>query len=314
MKRMNAGLVNWMFLAIFVFYMAVTFGLNYYVLHGGRIGIYPLYLISELIFVVPALLFAARGKGSLRALLPIRKIRISTALMTVLFTFLCMPLTSVLNGFTMFFVENAVAESSGQIVAMPFAAMFFFIAVYAPVCEETVFRGITYESLKNGLNPFQAMCVSAVFFGLAHMNFNQAAYALVLGVILVLLREAAGSLLAPMLFHLVFNGYNVVLMYLGNLLESVGGENTADTIEAITGFTYREYLLQYVSITAVAALFTTALAGCVLAWIAGNEGMKAHMQKIWRERKQNRGKIFRIPFILALVLYVGTMLADVLLL
>lgn len=311
MKRMNAGQVNWMFLAIFACYMAVTFGLNYYGQHGGRIGIYPVYLISELIFVVPAFLFAMRGKGSLRALLPIRKIRVSTALMTVLFTFLCMPLTTVINGFTMFFVENTVAQSSGQVTAMSFLTMFFLIAVYAPVCEETVFRGITYESLKNGLNPFQAMCLSAVFFGLAHMNFNQAAYALVLGVILVLLREATGSLLAPMLFHLVFNGYNVVLMYLADIMERAGGEETAETLQMLSGTQYRDYLLQYVSIIAVVALITTALAGCVLAWIAGNEGKKERIRTIWRERKLNRGKVLRLPFLLVLVLYVGMMFADV---
>jgi len=176
------------------------------------------------------------------------------------------------------------------------------------VCEEIIFRGVTYEASKKGLNPFQAMCVSAVFFGLAHMNLNQAAYAFVLGLILVLLKKATGSLWTTILFHVVFNGYNVGLLYLQPYLTKA----TAETEEVVTAAEYRDVLLMGTSVYMVIALVTTALAGCVLAWIAGNEGRKEELKDLWRKRKEGKGKILRIPFLLAVSLYLGMMVADAL--
>ncbi len=305
---MNSQKVNWMYIAMFVSYIAISYGLSWYVNHYGLKSVYPLYLINEVVYLLPMVLFVVCSGSKFGELLCFRRMKVSTALMTVLFTFLCMPLTTVLNLFTQFFVENTVEASSDVILQMPFAATFLLMAVYAPVCEEIIFRGVAYEASKRGLNVFQAMCVSAVFFGLAHMNFNQAAYAITLGIILVLLKEATGSLWATILFHLVFNGYNVVLMYLQPKLEAA----TSEATQVLEGTEYREILLQSISIYMVIALITTALAGCVLAWIAGNEERKEQLCNIWRKRKENRGKLLRIPFILALSLYLGMMLADAL--
>lgn len=303
---MNSRKVNWMYIAMFVSYIVISYGLSWYVKNYGPTSVYPLYLINEIVYLLPMVLFVVLSGSKFRELLHFRGIKWSTVWMTILFTFLCMPLTTVLNLFTQFFVENTVEASSDVIMQMPFAATFLLMAVYAPVCEEIIFRGVTYEASKKGLNAFQAMCVSALFFGLAHMNFNQAAYALVLGIILVLLKKATGSLWATILFHVVFNGYNVALMYLQPYLTRA----QTDTVTEMTAVEYRDFLLLGMSVYMVIALVTTALAGCVLAWIAGNEGRKENLKNIWRKRKEERGKIFRIPFILALSLYLGMMVVD----
>lgn len=307
MKGMNSKKVNWMYIVMFVTFLAVSYGLSWYVTHVGPVSVYPLYLINELVFLIPVILFVLCSGSRFRELLNFRKIKLSTAFMTILFAFLCMPIASVCNLFSMFFVENTVGASSGVVMQMPFAVAFLLIAVYAPVCEEIIFRGVTYESLKNGQNVFQAMLVSAVLFGLAHMNFNQAAYAIVLGVILVLLKEATGSLWATILFHVVFNGYNVVLMY---AQEGIGESASSQLTETMTQIEYRDFLLQGISVYMVIAMVTTALAGCVLAWIAGNENRKEQLKDIWCKRKENKGKVFRIPFFIVLILYIGMMLLD----
>ncbi len=304
---MNSRKVNWMYIAMFVSYIALSVGLSWYGRNYGFKSVYPLYLLNEMVYLVPMILFVVLSGSRFKELLHFGRVKLSTVFMTVLFTFLCMPLTTVLNLFTQFFVENTVEASSDVIMQMPFAATFLLMAVYAPVCEEIIFRGVTYEASKKGLNPFQAMCVSAVFFGLAHMNFNQAAYALVLGIILVLLKKATGSLWATILFHVVFNGYNVVLMYLQPYL----AQADTDAVTEMTAVEYRDFLLLGTSVYMVIALVTTALAGCVLVWIAGNEGRKEKLRDIWRKRKEGKGKVFRIPFILALSLYLGMMVADV---
>lgn len=309
---MNAKKVNWMYVVSFAVYLIVNFAILWYAMHIGLHSVYPLYLINELIYLVPAFLFVICSGTHLGELLEFPKIKVSTALMTVLFAFLCMPLASVCNLFSMFFVDNTVAANSETIMRMPFAAAFFLIAVYAPVCEEIIFRGITFGSLKKGMNTFQAVLISALFFALAHMNFNQAAYAIVLGVILVLLKEATGSLRATILFHVVFNGYSVVLLYAQKYAQTFSGpETAADLVQTMTKTQYRDYMLGGISVYMVIAAVTTALAACVLFWIAGNEGRRDRLTGIWKNRKSARGRVVCIPFLLVLVLYIGMMIYDV---
>lgn len=311
---MNAKKTNWLFVAVFFMYHAVSQGLIYYITHIGMIGLIPLNMVSELIFIIPTVVFVLATRTKWRDMLKLNKIRISTILIVILFTFLCMPLVTVVNLATQFFVENAVEASSTMFMMMPFGVTFFIIAIYAPVCEEVVFRGVAYESLKKDMSVFKAMCISAVFFGLAHMNFNQAAYALLLGIILVMVREAAGSLWATILVHVVFNGWNVVLMYAGEWIEeafpNLAGESAA---VMQTTAERNEMLAQMLGVYIPIAAVTTVLAACVLVWMAGREGRKEELRNIWRGRKEGKknGLAWLIPFIAVLALYLGYMLYTV---
>lgn len=312
---MNAKKVNWMYVAIFFMYHAISYGLLYYITHIHMIGLIPLNMMSELIFIIPSVIFVFATRTKWRDMLKLKPIRLSTAAIVILFTFLCMPLVTVVNLATQFFVENAVEASSTMFMLMPFGVTFFIVAIYAPVCEEIVFRGVTYESLKRDMSVFRAMIISAVLFGLAHMNFNQAAYALLLGLILVLVREATGSLWATILMHVVFNGWNVVLMYASEWLEEAFPELVGESSAVIQTTAQRNELLsQMIGVYLVIAAVTTALAGCVLVWMAGREGRKENLRSILRCRKggKKNGLSWLLPFLLVLALFLGYMLYDVL--
>ena len=94
---MNAKKVNWMFVAIFFMYHAVSYGLIYYITHIHMIGLIPLNMASELIFVIPGVIFVFATRTKWRDMLRLKPIRISTVLIVILFTFLCMPLITVVN-------------------------------------------------------------------------------------------------------------------------------------------------------------------------------------------------------------------------
>ena len=89
----------------------------------------------------------------------------------------------------------------------------------APVNEEILFRGISYNFLKKaGLKFWLVNIIQALLFGVTHMsiingltygieymNVVQGTYAFVLGLFLGYLRERTGKLWAPILGHIVFN-------------------------------------------------------------------------------------------------------------
>ena len=86
--------------------------------------------------------------------------------------------------------------------------------VLAPLCEEVVFRGYIYPTLKKFSGPWIAAIVSALFFSAAHGSLATLAPLFIFGSALVFLYEWTGSIWAPISAHLLFNGATVVIQLL----------------------------------------------------------------------------------------------------
>lgn len=298
---MNSRKVNRLFLVMTLVHLAAVLGLSA-AYPWIKLGITANFVISELIIAAPAALFWITAGEERKELLSFHKIKFTSALMIVLFTYLMMPLTTVINAVSMLFVDNAVAGISTDIVGMPFWVMFLMMAVYAPVVEELVFRGVVYRGYQKSGTTMQAILLSAVLFGLIHMNFNQAPYAFMLGIVLALLVEAAGSIWASILFHIVFNGHSVCLLFLTKDLFS---ETMLEETSAQAGSEQWVFALCFYMAAAAAA---TAAAMCVLIWIANNEGRLEHMRAIRREGRNTKGKMLTGAFVAGVILCLAYMI------
>ena len=227
------------------------------------------------------------------------KVKISTLLMIMLCTFLIMPLVTVLNALTMFFTDNAVAALEGDIVSTSFLVMLFMIGIFGPFCEEFVFRGIIFRGYKKSGSVFWAVFWSALLFGLMHLNFNQAAYAIALGIMFALLVEATGSLWSSMIAHMVFNSWQVCIMYLAEFIPTELVEPEMELTQDLLIMAIGPYLL----IAAVA----TPLAVCVLIWLSKNEKREAWFCSICARRKEKKEAMVSIPLVIAIVLCLAVM-------
>ncbi|MBE6233404.1 MAG: CPBP family intramembrane metalloprotease [Bacteroidales bacterium] len=85
------------------------------------------------------------------------------------------------------------------------------VSVLAPFFEEWLCRGIILRGLLKKVSPAWAICISALFFGLIHMNLWQAIPAFIIGVILGYVYYKTGSLKLTMLMHSVNNTLSVVV-------------------------------------------------------------------------------------------------------
>lgn len=342
---MTSKRANWLFLTIIL----VHFGVVGFLIFGGELfpdSIVLDFLLSQSILMVPTLIFLLiferRGQRPVTQMpvpgmvnvprpfvAPFHRVKISTLLMIALCTFLIMPLVTVLNTLTMFFTDNAVAALEGDIISTPFPVMLFMIGIFGPFCEEFVFRGVIYGSYRRSgdyadnscyrkyyKNGIPAILLSAFLFGLMHMNFNQALYAFAIGIFLSLLVEAAGSLWASVFCHMFFNSCQVVLMYVsGSILESVYGQAVNEAAEQLS----TQDLLAALSVYLIIASIMTPIAGCVIVWIAKNEGRQKAFQELfrWRGRQQDDRRILQqpprtdyllsVPLIIAVVLCLGYM-------
>ena len=305
---MNSKRTNWLFLTIILVHFAVV---AFLILMGDRIpfGIIANLVVSEGILMVPALFFMLLSGNKWNRILLFHKIKLSSALMSVLFTLLIMPLVTVLNAISMFFTENAVAAMQEEILGVTFPVMLFMIGIFGPFCEEFVFRGMVYGGYVKSGSRFWAILLSALLFGLMHMNFNQAIYAFAIGILFALLMEATDSLWAPMLCHMIFNSEQVCLMYLSTKLLGFISEPKLESMQVT-----QESLIVALSGYLVIAAVTTPIAFCVLAWIAKNEGREEALKQIWVRRKEKKEYMVTVPLIIAIVLCLGYMSLEFILL
>lgn len=305
---MNSKKVNRIFLSVIIVHILVVILLSV-IISVYTLEIVPNLIISQSIILVPAVIGVLLTGENIIKLAGFHKIKISSVLMIILFTFLVMPLVSLVNAISMLFVDNTVAAMSGEVLEVPFVVMLLIIGVLGPFSEELVFRGIVYQGYKRSGTVLQAMILSALLFALMHMNFNQAAYAFIIGIIVVLLVEATGSLWSSVLVHVVFNSQQVGLMYLYDMIvPSTGG---LDEVQAQMD---TDMLLAGISGFIIIAAITTTLAGCVLVWIAKNEKREENLRAVWTTRKDKKeNKMITVPLLIAIVLALSYMVLDVIL-
>ena len=92
------------------------------------------------------------------------------------------------------------------------------VAVIGPVFEEILFRGAITRYLLEKFTPRKAILISALIFGLSHINPAQMIPAFLIGIILAWLYYSTKSMVPGMIIHILNNGC-VVLM--GNLYPGV---------------------------------------------------------------------------------------------
>lgn len=115
-------------------------------------------------------------------------------------------------------VELQSAVKVMEIAVSPWRRALFTFAsiVLAPVAEEMLFRGVLYTTIKQEGYPRMALVVSSILFSAIHLNLLAFVPFVLLAIVLTLLYERTGCLLAPILAHAGFNAVNIVYYALRN--------------------------------------------------------------------------------------------------
>ena len=258
--------------------------------YGDKIDTVGSMVLSELMIIVPCLLvfaFAHEGPVEVFAL---KGIKPGTIPFIIIATVLLFPLTSCLNMSTLFFTENRAGEIFVQLSDVPSWMFVAFAAVAGPIFEELAFRGIIYRGLRKDGSALQAILISALLFGLFHMNLNQMVYATALGILFALLRETTGSVLASMIAHMTVNSEGVLSLVLSGM--------EAEEVEEAEQLLTTDLLSQALALMLVIALFGTALALGMVIYIAKREGKLDRLEGVLINAKNEHGCVMNVPMII----------------
>ena len=105
---------------------------------------------------------------------------------------------------------------------------YIVIGILAPIAEEMVFRGAILRSLLRAFSPqmhWLAIILSALLFGVAHLNLPQGCHAFVIGLLLGWLYYRTNSIVPCVVFHWVNNTVAYVMF---NLLPQAGDGKLID--------------------------------------------------------------------------------------
>ena len=104
-------------------------------------------------------------------------------------------------------------------------AVAVIISAYPVIAILNSFSMLFVKNQVAAVMPYM-MKLSALIFGLLHLNFNQMPYAVYLGIVFALMVEATGSIYTSMLMHFLLNGFNVTINFIADrMMTSYGNVN-----------------------------------------------------------------------------------------
>lgn len=168
--------------------------------------------LGQAIILLPFAIYCVIKRQNPLKLIRFKKIKIRTALLSVLIAVCSYPVVVFLNFVSMLFVENAMTDVMSEVLSKGLLTGLLFVAVIPAIVEETIFRGVVYNTYSKR-KPIVGIFLSALLFGLMHGNFNQMPYAFFLGIVMALLMEACDSIIAPMIVHFTMNASSTLISW-----------------------------------------------------------------------------------------------------
>ncbi len=130
---------------------------------------------------------------------------LTVSLATIAAAFVCEPLSAALPDMPAYLEEALESMTNG-----PLWASLLSVSIFAPLFEEWLCRGLVLRGLLSKMNPTGAICVSAAFFAVLHLNPWQAIPAFILGLLFGYVYYRTGSLKLTMLMHCINNTFATI--------------------------------------------------------------------------------------------------------
>ena len=286
--------VNWSFFAFLGFELAlmiflVFWGRKYINLDDIMIST----VLAESTILIPPLiiLLCNRYEEGFLNRVGFKSMKLSTWGLVLLYGIAIMPLGTLANAISMLFVDNTVLEVSGTMLEAPWYMTFISTAIMAPLIEEFAFRGFMFRGYRRDKSRLSAVIISALSFAFMHLNFNQAAYAFVLGVAFALVVEATDSIWSSIFCHFLFNAETVVVMVISEYISpGLYDDISVDRNELLYS------IPGYITGAGVALVFAVA----ILFAIAKNQGRTEQIKELF-QKPEKKSKIISVPLVLAYV-------------
>lgn len=283
--------INWFipaFLAAYVI-LLMTVSLAYQVavnILGIAVPQWILYIAGETITLVVVLIYIFIMKISVKKDMQYKIIGIKDVIMSVLTGYFLVPMILFISNITMLFSRNYLNGSSDVLLKYPYIVQLILIAVIPSLVEEFAFRGLFYGTYRKK-SIFKAAIMSGLIFGIFHLNFNQFAYAFIMGVVFSYIVEATGSIWSSVLAHFAVNTYSITVNQILKLKGVYNNTVSAADTQQILSTPVSAKVVSYVIMLVLAAAFMMLAVLCIRNMAKRNKRLDI-ITKDFRLLKKNK--------------------------
>ncbi len=248
---------SWFFLSLICVYLCVVMIL-WKTNIGSHITMVQNLILSQSMIFVPTIIYILISKCDLRETLRLKKTHWLAIIIVPAFVVALEPLMTLINAISLLWVESATTElATGLVSNHKLWVSTLLMAVTPGIVEELAYRGVIMGSYRYG-SRLAAIIIGGIMFGAMHMNFNQMAYAMVLGMMLGFLAEATGSIFTTMYAHFCFNEISVIISYIASHVSVLKQMVEKQASEGIAADQLKQTILIYI--------FHLHLWDCVRLW------------------------------------------------
>ena len=258
-------------------------------------------LFSQSLILVPTVIYLVIKRKYVKEIIWFRKFHPLTLLLLPLMVLFMEPLITLLNAISMLFVRNEISNAASAVVDHnTLGTSLFFMAFLPCVIEELAYRGVMFGSFHEA-GRLKAILMSGFLFGLMHMNFNQMAYAVVIGLVFGFVVEATGSIIPTMIMHFLINGFSVVIKHIANSVPALKGQaKSTEVTQAMLLSTIWSYIPM--------ALVGTVISAGIIYLLAGINGRIDSITAVFTEpfnRYDENGRKLRLltPLMIVVIIY-----------
>ncbi|MBQ7064281.1 MAG: CPBP family intramembrane metalloprotease [Firmicutes bacterium] len=154
-----------------------------------------------------------------------------TFVLAALFAVLIQPSMMVISALSSLFFHNYLEDAMVNYLSQPMWVTLILMAVLPAVFEESLCRGLYLNGCRE-VRTFAAAVLGGLFFGMLHMNPQQAIYAAIFGFFCTMLAIGSDSIFPSMLVHFLINGIQMVLAYVTPAEEATAEVSRAEVLSA----------------------------------------------------------------------------------
>lgn len=262
-----------------------------------------LFINHIIIFIVPAIIYLLLTKQSPKKVLRLNKLYFKDIILIIGLAFVSQPIMTFFSLISQFFFENEIGNFVGEIVNTPYWILLLLVAVLPAITEEITIRGVVLSGYDNK-NIYVACAASGLLFGIMHLDPQQFLYATVLGFILALVVRITNSIFASALIHFIINGTSITMQKIVSLLPMESNDTSLQTLSISEKISY--------SITyAIIALVFSAFAYLIIKKLKDNNSKRGIVMDNKVRKSEDNERIFDIPFIFIIVVYLLVMIKQI---
>lgn len=262
-----------------------------------------LFINHIIIFIVPAIIYLLLTKQSPKKVLRLNKLYFKDIILIIGLAFVSQPIMTFFSLISQFFFENEIGNFVGEIVNTPYWILLLLVAVLPAITEEITIRGVILSGYDNK-NIYVACAASGLLFGIMHLDPQQFLYATVLGFILALVVRITNSIFASALIHFIINGTSITMQKIVSLLPM---ESNDTSLQALSISEKISYSITY----AIIALVFSAFAYLIIKKLKDNNSKRGIVMDNKVRKSEDNERIFDIPFIFIIVVYLLVMIKQI---